>query len=548
MKTSHRTASALARIARWSLTAGASFCLAACNPNWEEEANLETNLKIVVPQVFADGKNLSDELSVLASSFLDPSSKNEDIQRFIAPRSVEWSHVSSPLEAIEMANSLNLGEQVWGSGAPVDPDEQTAKIKGLFESIMKDDSAEYTKIKELLNREASHPEPALAKWVSKMVEEGQLVVAVGLASNGAAPKDPEMEGVPFYSNVQDFQKSLPQLLVDQIKADGFEPGMRRPVPPPIDVSVIVVTDDGPDLPVILPPRPPFSPAIKIGEVSPASADHGKGDSEMVEIRGTVHGIEKIQNHRVVMYSLRRQYLVQPDAVAPLIKVEADGTWHSKIQKGSEYCALLVTGDFQPKAVVSAALGLPPVDRNKILAKATVAGEQEQTSSIYLKLESDKREYAADWDVLRVKMEVSEKCYVRLYCKQSDGKVIQLLPNRFAPQRCVLQPGVIHQFPGEDAEYEYRIKAPLGRETLMAVGSPVPFSDAELVGSADFPDFGSGRKLEDVASRGVVVQAAGAQPFSTDEAKTPTRTEAPPEAPVHSTATASAIYFVTSKKN
>ena len=94
----------------------------------------------------------------------------------------------------------------------------------------------------------------------------------------------------------------------------------------------------------------------------------------------------------------------------------------------------------------------------------------------LRLSTDKAHYRAG-DKLVVRLHASESVYVRLYHKSADNHISQIFPNRFRTDNFV-RGGQAVLLPGPEDGFSFDMGAPFGTEIIIAVASPVQFSDLE----------------------------------------------------------------------
>jgi hypothetical protein len=108
----------------------------------------------------------------------------------------------------------------------------------------------------------------------------------------------------------------------------------------------------------------------------------------------------------------------------------------------------------------------------------------------LTISTDKAHYVKG-DLLSVKIRSTEAVYVRIYHLSADHKVTQIFPNA-ARSDNFIRGGETVTLPGPKDAFRFRMKEPFGTEILLAVASPVQFSDAENLsfsGKETFKSFG-----------------------------------------------------------
>lgn len=94
----------------------------------------------------------------------------------------------------------------------------------------------------------------------------------------------------------------------------------------------------------------------------------------------------------------------------------------------------------------------------------------------LRISTDKAHYVAG-EKLVVRLHASESVYVRLYHKSADNHISQIFPNRFRTDNFV-RGGEAVLLPGPGDAFSFDMSAPFGTEIIIAVASPVQFSDLE----------------------------------------------------------------------
>lgn len=94
----------------------------------------------------------------------------------------------------------------------------------------------------------------------------------------------------------------------------------------------------------------------------------------------------------------------------------------------------------------------------------------------LTLSTDKAHYVKG-ELLTVKLKSTEGAFVRLYHFSADKKLTQIFPNAGHPDNFI-QGGREVQLPDSGDSFRFRMGAPFGTEIILAVASPVQFTDAE----------------------------------------------------------------------
>ena len=120
------------------------------------------------------------------------------------------------------------------------------------------------------------------------------------------------------------------------------------------------------------------PAGVVAEDAPISIEithappSGEGPESRGDIAGTVQGLEKPEEYRVVIYAHTDWWYVQPEAIDPYTSIESDGTWSNWTHLGHRYAALLVKPSYQPPA---RARTLPKVN-GEVIARAEVRASKD----------------------------------------------------------------------------------------------------------------------------------------------------------------------------
>jgi len=120
----------------------------------------------------------------------------------------------------------------------------------------------------------------------------------------------------------------------------------------------------------------------------------------------------------------------------------------------------------------------------------------------LTIATDKAHYV-EGELLSVKLRSSEGVFVRLYHLSAEKKLTQIFPNSGRTDN-YLKGGEAVTLPGPGDGFKFRMKAPFGTEIILAVASPVQFTDGEnlhFAGGEVFKDFGE-HDLRKSLSRGV----------------------------------------------
>jgi hypothetical protein len=94
--------------------------------------------------------------------------------------------------------------------------------------------------------------------------------------------------------------------------------------------------------------------------------------------------------------------------------------------------------------------------------------------------------------ISIGVRVSEASYVYLFNIKNNGKVNQLLPNRYDDhgRNNYLQAGETKYFPPRNARYTFDIDGPNGLEKVIAVASLTPLDTHQLAGFNNDPNFAS----------------------------------------------------------
>lgn len=121
------------------------------------------------------------------------------------------------------------------------------------------------------------------------------------------------------------------------------------------------------------------------------------------------------------------------------------------------------------------------------------------------LSTDKTHYH-DGDLLTVRVKVRENSFLRLYHQSVSGEIRQIFPNEFQREN-FLPAGRVISIPDVDDSFNFRLRPPYGEELIVAVASPVQFSDYEEGESYVAP---KGFRIGDIyrrGTRGLTVEAA-----------------------------------------
>ena len=74
---------------------------------------------------------------------------------------------------------------------------------------------------------------------------------------------------------------------------------------------------------------------------------GAGDDSRGDISGSVSGLEKPGQYKIVIYAHAHRWWVQPTADKPLTDIGVDGKWSNWTHLGNRYAALVVKPGYQP---------------------------------------------------------------------------------------------------------------------------------------------------------------------------------------------------------
>jgi len=145
----------------------------------------------------------------------------------------------------------------------------------------------------------------------------------------------------------------------------------------------------------------------------------------------------------------------------------------------------------------------------------------------LTLTADKAHYQKG-DLMTVSVKSTEGIYLRLYHLSADKKLTQIFPNAGRVDNFI-QGGKSVTLPGPGDAFRFRMGEPFGTEIILAVASPVQFTDAENLRFAQgemFKSFGSEHDLRTATTRGVkglTVEVENAAGLVTGQRSAPTFT-------------------------
>ena len=108
----------------------------------------------------------------------------------------------------------------------------------------------------------------------------------------------------------------------------------------------------------------------------------------------------------------------------------------------------------------------------------------------LTISTDKADYHTG-DLLSVKLKSTEGVFVRLYHLSSEKVLTQIFPNSGRTDNFI-KGGESVTLPGPDDKFRFRMKPPFGAEIILAVASPVQFTDTKNLNFAEgeiFKSFG-----------------------------------------------------------
>lgn len=120
----------------------------------------------------------------------------------------------------------------------------------------------------------------------------------------------------------------------------------------------------------------------------------------------------------------------------------------------------------------------------------------------LTISTDKAHYVKG-DLMTVTLKATEGVFVRLYHFSADKKITQIFPNAGQKQNFI-PGGKSVTLPGAGDSFRFRMGSPYGTEIILAVASPVQFTDAENLAFAQNEVFKSfpENDLRKAAKRGV----------------------------------------------
>ncbi|MEZ4633155.1 MAG: DUF4384 domain-containing protein [Deinococcales bacterium] len=96
------------------------------------------------------------------------------------------------------------------------------------------------------------------------------------------------------------------------------------------------------------------------------------------------------------------------------------------------------------------------------------------------------------DPIKVSVRVSEDSYIYLFSIHSDGKIDQILPNRFDSngQNNFVRVGETKSFPPNGARYTFSVGGPAGLDKVLAVASKTQLDTTTLASFESDPNFAS----------------------------------------------------------
>lgn len=100
----------------------------------------------------------------------------------------------------------------------------------------------------------------------------------------------------------------------------------------------------------------------------------------------------------------------------------------------------------------------------------------------LAISTDKRRYRKG-ELLNVTLKSTEGVFVRLYHLSADKKLTQIFPNSGRTDNFI-KGGRAVTLPSPGDQFQFRMKEPFGTEIILAVASPVQFTDGENLRMAD----------------------------------------------------------------
>lgn len=124
----------------------------------------------------------------------------------------------------------------------------------------------------------------------------------------------------------------------------------------------------------------------------------------------------------------------------------------------------------------------------------------------LRLTTDKRVYTVREnsrvsDVIEVEMEAKRDMFIRLFHQDVEGKITQIFPND-AQRNNFIRANKKIAIPPPNADFRFRVTEPLGIEVLLAVGSPLQFTDLlDRPINAGMDDFTALGSLKNAGTKG-----------------------------------------------
>jgi len=177
------------------------------------------------------------------------------------------------------------------------------------------------------------------------------------------------------------------------------------------------------------------------------------------------------------------------------------------------------------------LAFTAIDYTEFTSGAAKAGGREGKVILSdggrLTLNTDKAHYSKG-DIMTVSVKSTEGIYLRLYHLSAEKKLTQIFPNAGRVDNFI-KGGREVTLPGPGDAFRFRMGEPFGTEIILAVASPVQFSDAENLNFAQgeiFKSFGSEHDLRTASTRGVkglTVEVENAAGVVTGQRSAPTFT-------------------------
>ena len=175
-------------------------------------------------------------------------------------------------------------------------------------------------------------------------------------------------------------------------------------------------------------------------------------------------------------------------------------------------------DFQPIEYAEFTSGAPKAGGNEGKVVLSDGGK--------LTIATDKAHYAKG-ELLSVKLKSTEGVFVRLYHLSAEKVLTQIFPNAGRTDN-FLKGGEVVTLPGPGDKFRFRMKEPFGTEIILAVASPVQFTDKENLNFAQgevFKSFGEAdlRAATQRGVKGLEVEVTNAQGQVIGERSAPTFT-------------------------